>query len=181
MAQQNGRVERPGLVHVYTGDGKGKTTAALGIAVRAAGHGMRTYVGQFLKGRACGELKSLQRLAPDVTVEQLGTDRWIGGGGASLTQRQAAQLGLPRARGVLLSGEYDIVILDEVNVAVHFGILAEEEVLQLIECRPPETELVLTGRQAPEVFIARADLVTEMRQVRHPYERGIKARPGIEY
>jgi cob(I)alamin adenosyltransferase len=181
MAQKNGRVDAPGLVHVYTGDGKGKTTAALGLAVRAAGHGMRTYVGQFLKERTCGELESLQRLAPDVTVEQLGTDRWVGVGGASLTQRQAAQLGLARVREVILSGEYDIVILDEVNLAVHFDILVEEEVLQLIECRPPGTELVLTGRQAPEVFIERADLVTEMRQVRHPYCRGINARPGIEY
>ena len=170
-----------GLIQVYTGDGKGKTTAALGLALRATGHGLRSYIGQFLKGRSYGELESVGRLSPEVTLEQYGLSGWIHVDQVTPEQREAAQEGLARARRALLSGKYDIVVLDEVNMALHFGVLSEEEVLDLIDDKPPEVELVLTGRRAPQAIIDRADLVTEMKEVRHPYHRGVPARRGIEY
>ena len=181
MSEETTFKDRSGLVHVYTGNGKGKTTAALGLALRAAGHGLRTYIGQFLKGCFYGELESLKRLAPNVTLEQYGTDTWVHVDGVMPVQRETAQAGLARACQALLGGEYDIVILDEVNVALHFGVLVEEEVIEFIEHKPPQVELVLTGRQAPRAIIERADLVTEMKEVQHPFQRGIPARLGIEF
>jgi cob(I)alamin adenosyltransferase len=170
-----------GLVQVYTGDGKGKTTAALGLALRAAGHGLRTYIGQFLKGRDYGELESIKRLAPQVRLEQYGLNAWVHVDQVTPEQRQAAQAGLEKASQALMGGEYDIVVLDEVNVALYFGLLSEAEVLALIDSKPPQVELVLTGRRAPQAILERADLVTEMHELRHPYQRGIEARAGIEY
>ncbi|NLE45943.1 MAG: cob(I)yrinic acid a,c-diamide adenosyltransferase [Chloroflexi bacterium] len=170
-----------GLVEVYTGDGKGKTTAALGLALRAAGRGLRTYIGQFLKGSHCGELDSIAKLAPFVTVEQYGLDQFVRAGDVPLDQKVAARAGLARARQVLFSGEYDIVVLDEVTLSVCFGLLSEAELVELVDLKPAGVELILTGRLAPQSIIDRADLVTDMRQVRHPYERGIQARIGIEY
>jgi cob(I)alamin adenosyltransferase len=173
--------QHQGLVQIYTGDGKGKTTAALGLALRAAGYGMRTYIGQFLKGRDYGELESVQRLSPEITIEQYGLNDWVHVDRVTPEQRQAAQDGLARAREALLSGEYDIVVLDEANVALYFGVLTEEEVLAFIDSRPPHVELILTGRRAPQAIIERADLVTEMREVRHPFHSGVPARRGIEF
>ncbi len=173
--------ERIGLIQVYTGSGKGKTTAALGLALRAAGRGMRTYIGQFLKGTRCGELEGVGLLAPHVTLEQYGLAGWVQGGTVTPEQRAAAEAGLVRAREALLSGEYDIVVLDEVNVAIHLGVLSQDQVLGLMALKPPQVELVLTGRGAPQGVLDRADLVTEMREVRHPFHRGIPARPGIEF
>jgi cob(I)alamin adenosyltransferase len=175
------RQDRIGLIQVYTGDGKGKTTAALGLALRAAGNGMRTYIGQFLKGRRYGEMESIQRLAPYVTLEQYGLNDWVHVDSATPDQRAAAQEGLSQIRQALTSGEYDIVIADEVNIALYFGLLTQEQVIQLMDARPPYVELVLTGRRAPDAIIERADLVTEMREVRHPYQQGIAARPGTEF
>ena len=170
-----------GLIQVYTGDGKGKTTAALGLALRAAGHGMYTYIGQFLKGRSYGELESIERLAPQVTLEQYGLGAWVHAGGVTPDQSEAVQDGLTKACQALLSGEYDIVVLDEVNVALHFGVLTEAQILDLIDTKPPRVELVLTGRRVPRAILERADLVTEMQEVRHPFHQGISARPGIEF
>lgn len=170
-----------GLVQVYTGDGKGKTTAALGLALRAAGNGMRVYIGQFLKGRRYGEQNAIERLAPDITLEQYGTSAWIHIDKVTPEQRAAALEGLERIREALTGGEYDMVIADEINVAVFFHLLTEEEVTQLIDARPAHVELVLTGRRAPDAILERADLVTEMREVRHPYQQGIPARPGCEF
>jgi cob(I)alamin adenosyltransferase len=167
-----------GLVQVYTGDGKGKTTAALGLALRAAGWGVRTYIAQFLKGQDYGELHSLARLAPLITIEQFGKPEFIRQ--ASAEDIVLAQLGFARARAALLSGEYQIVILDEICVALHFGLLKLAQLLELIDQRPPSVELVLTGRRAPQELIDRADLVTEMREIKHPFQRGVPARKGIE-
>jgi cob(I)alamin adenosyltransferase len=172
--------ERIGLTQVYTGDGKGKTTVALGLALRAAGNGMRTYIGQFLKGWRYGEMESIRRLAPYVTLEQYGLNEWVHVDSATPDQRAAAQKGLSQIRQALTSGECDIAIADEINIALCFGLLIQEQVIQLIDARPPHVELVLTGRRAPDAIIERADLVTEMREVRHPYQQGISARPGIE-
>ena len=173
--------ERVGLIQVYTGDGKGKTTAALGLALRAAGRQMRTYIGQFLKGMQYGELESIKLLAPYVRLEQYGLNEWVHINQVTPEQRAAAQQGLEKIRLALHSGEYDIVVADEINMALFFSVLSEEEVLDLLDNKPPQVELVLTGRQAPQSIIERADLVTEMQEVRHPYQRGIQARQGIEY
>ena len=178
---------RQGLIHVYTGDGKGKTTAALGLALRAAGHGMRTYFCQFMKGQDYGELRAAAMLAEHLTVAQFGQPIFIhiseDGRHTTATAEdiRLAQGGLAAARQAMLGGEYDIVILDEINVALHFKLLAVQDVLSLLDAKPPQVELVLTGRRVPPEILARADYVTEMREVEHPYRRGVQARPGIEF
>ena len=168
-----------GFVQVYTGDGKGKTTAALGLALRAAGAGLRVYFGQFIKNADYSEIKALARFADCITVRQFGRGCFL------LTEpapedRAAARRGLDGVRRALVSGDYDLVIADEANVAVHRGLIDEADLLALIDTRPPRVELVLTGRGAPAAVLARADLVTEMRAVRHYYDQGVGARVGIE-
>ena len=170
-----------GYVQVYTGNGKGKTTAALGLAFRAAGRGFRTYIAQFLKALPTGEIEAAERLAPFVTIEQFGREGFVlVTGGPDDEDIARAGTGLARAREAMLSGDYRIIVLDEVNTAVHFGILPEAEVLAFMDQRPAAVELILTGRYAPASFIQRADLVTEMSAVKHYYDRGVKAREGIE-
>jgi cob(I)alamin adenosyltransferase len=168
-----------GYVQVYTGDGKGKTTAALGLALRAAGHGMRTYVGQFMKGQHYGELDAL-RDHPLVTIDQYGDVRCIHREEVTSAHIAQARRGLERAREAMHSGQYDIVVLDEVNVTIWFGLLTVEQVLAFLDQRPDHVEVVLTGRRAPRELIERADLVTEMREVKHYYQQGVQARNGIE-
>jgi cob(I)alamin adenosyltransferase len=168
-----------GYVQVYTGDGKGKTTAALGLALRAAGHGMRTYIGQFMKGQHYGELDGF-RDHPAVTIEQYGDVRCIRREDVTPEHIAQAQRGLERAWKAMLSGQYDVVVLDEVNVTIWFGLLAVEEVLAFLDQRPDRVEVILTGRRAPQELIERADLVTEMREVKHYYQQGVQARKGIE-
>jgi len=170
-----------GYLQVYTGDGKGKTTAALGLAFRAAGRGLRTYIAQLLKGQPTGELEAAKKLAPLIRIEQFGREGFIMvKEGPDDEDVERARAGLAKALGAMLSGDYEIVVLDEVNTAVHFKILTEAEVLAVVDRRPPSVELVLTGRYAPASFIERADLVTEMEAVKHYYEKGVKAREGIE-
>ena len=168
-----------GFVQVYTGDGKGKTTAALGLALRAAGAGLRVYFGQFIKNADYSEIKALARFADCITVRQFGRGCFL------LTEpapedRAAARRALEGLSEALTSGNYDLVIADEANVAVALGLIEPDDLVALIDRRPPEVELVLTGRGAPDAVLARADLVTEMRCVRHYYDRGVLARPGIE-
>jgi cob(I)alamin adenosyltransferase len=170
---------RVGLVQVYTGDGKGKTTAALGLALRAAGYGLRTYIGQFLKGRPTGELNAARLLEPYLTIEQFGEAGFVAKGDAR--QAALARQGLQRVRRILTGGEYDIVIVEEINVALDLELISLEDVLTLLEERPSDTELILTGRGAPGELISQADLVTEMVAVKHPFTRGIEARQGIEF
>lgn len=176
--EPNGRI---GLIQVYTGSGKGKTTASLGLALRAAGVGMRTYIGQFLKAEHSGEVEGVKLLAPYVTLEQFGLEGWVFKERISPEQRAAARAGLSKATAAMKSGEYDIVVLDEIIVAVYLGVLTESEVLALMASKPANVELVMTGREASQMVIDRADLVTEMREVRHPFSRGVPAREGIEY
>jgi len=168
-----------GYVQVYTGDGKGKTTAALGLALRASGHGMRTYVGQFMKGQLYGELEALCD-HPYITIEQYGDVRCIRREEVTPEHVAQAQRGLTRAREAMLSGQYDLVVLDEVNVSIWFGLLEVAAVLAFLDEKPERVEVILTGRRAPQELIERADLVTEMREVKHYYERGVAARRGIE-
>jgi cob(I)alamin adenosyltransferase len=170
-----------GYIHVYTGNGKGKTTAAMGLAFRAAGHGFKTYVAQFLKAQPTGEIEAAKMLAPLIRIEQFGREGFInvkdGPGDEDISR---ARTGLTKALEAMLSGEYRIVILDEVNTAVHFKILPEQDVLDFVDKRPATLELVLTGRYAPASFIDRADLVTEMKDIKHYFDKGVKAREGIE-
>lgn len=170
-----------GLIQVYTGNGKGKTTAALGLALRAAGSGLKTFIGQFMKGSHYGELKALEQLESLITVEQFGDRDHARRGEVSLEHITQAQAGLKRIEKVLHGGEFDIVVMDEVNTACFFGQLQVSEVLGVLQNRPPNVEIVLTGRYAPAEFIELADLVTEMVQVRHPYQHGLLARQGIEF
>jgi len=168
-----------GYVHIYTGAGKGKTTATLGLIMRAAGAGMKVFLAQFLKKGDYSELNALKRFADLVTVEQFGAGRFIRGK-PSPEDVEEARSGLERVKNVLASGQYDMVVLDEANVALHFELISLQELLDLIESRPEKTELVITGRNAAPELIARADLVTEMREIKHYYQAGVRARVGIE-
>ena len=170
-----------GYIQVYTGNGKGKTTAALGQALRAAGRGLRTLIVMLMKDFAYGELKSLNQWNQWIQLEQYGNDRFVfrkqPPGDEDI---QAAKLAIKRAREAMVSGRYDLVILDEVCVAVHFGLLETKEVISLLEEKPLTVELILTGRYCPDELIARADLVTEMLEIKHYYQNGVIARKGIE-
>ena len=171
----------PGLVQVYTGDGKGKTTAAIGLALRAAGRGLRVFIIQFIKGGFdYGELYILEKL-PNIEVRAFGRGRFITQDGPGPEDIEEARKAMELAREVVRSGEYDVVILDEINVAIYFGLVGLEEVLELIRGKPEHVELVLTGRKAPRELVEEADLVTEMKEVKHPYRRGMPPRPGIEF
>lgn len=172
---------RLGLVHLYTGDGKGKTTAALGLALRAAGHGLRVLVVQFLKGGRApfGEVEALKPL-PNVEVVQFGPGGFVGRDFSFEDGREATRAGLDFAHRALSSGEFDLVVLDEVAVAVRKGLLSEAEVLDLLRRRAPRTEVVLTGRYAGRALREAADLVTEMKAVKHPFEQGVRWRWGVE-
>jgi cob(I)alamin adenosyltransferase len=167
------------FIQVYTGDGKGKTTAALGLAIRAAGHGIRTYIGQFMKGQPYGELIAL-RDHPSITIEQFGGAHCIRREEVTEEDRSRARAGLERATKAMLSRRYGIVVLDEINVALWFGLIPETELLDFLARRPGDVEVVLTGREATERLIREAHLVTEFKQVKHYYEQGVLARDGIE-
>jgi cob(I)alamin adenosyltransferase len=172
-------VMRQGFVQTYTGDGKGKTTAAVGLAVRAAGHGINSYIGQFLKGQPYGELSALRAHA-NITIEQFGDARCMRREEVSDEDRSRAKMGLEKARKAMLSGRYEIIVLDEINVAVWFGLVAEEDVLGFLADRPRNVEVVLTGRRATERLLQESHLVTEFKEVKHYYREGIPARDGIE-
>jgi cob(I)alamin adenosyltransferase len=170
-----------GQVQVYTGNGKGKTTAALGLAVRAAGSGLRTYIGQFCKGQKYGELESLKKLAPLVAVEQFGRRSFIHvKDPADPADIRMARRGLAKVRKEMLSGRWDMIVADEILIAMFFHLLPEADVLALMDDRPSGVELILTGRYAPASIIRRAGLVTEMKERKHYYARGVQARTGIE-
>ena len=171
-----------GLVQVYTGNGKGKTTAAFGLAIRAVGHGFRVYIIQFMKGRDdCGELEGLKRLRPECQLEHFGGQGWVHKGEHQEEHIREARKGFLRAQEIILSGEWDIVILDEILNALWFELIPDSEVLELLSKKPSHVELVLTGRNASQSLIEKADLVTEMVLKKHPFEQGIMARIGIEY
>ena len=169
-----------GCVQVYTGNGKGKTTAALGLALRAVGRGLKVCVFQFIQGSGrYGEHLAAEKLAPLLTIIQSGRQGWVNT--KDITEdRQVAQEALAQAKELLTSGEFDLFICDEINGAVGFGLIDIEQVLELIRNKPEKIELVLTGRNADEKIIEAADLVTEMREIKHYYKAGIPARTGIE-
>jgi cob(I)alamin adenosyltransferase len=170
-----------GLVQVFTGNGKGKTTAALGTILRAAGHGFRVFIVFFMKGNYdYGEFSTLAKL-PNVDMASFGFRQLTDPANIKPEEIEQARLALAAAREAVLSGNYDLVVLDEVNVALDFKLIELDEVVKLIGDKPPKVELILTGRYADTRIIKLADLVTEMVNVRHPFDKGIKARKGIEY
>lgn len=168
-----------GCTQVYTGDGKGKTTAALGLALRAAGAGLPVLFAQFCKARHASEHEALTRFADLITVRQYGEVSFIQDL-PSAADIARARAGLAEVREALLSGQYRVVILDEINLVTHFDLVPVAEVLELIEIRPEQVELVLTGRRADPQVMAAADLVTEMLELKHPYKEGLQSRRGIE-
>jgi cob(I)alamin adenosyltransferase len=170
-----------GLVQVYTGNGKGKTSAGFGLALRAIGRGLKVYVIQFIKGGFdYGELYIVDKL-PNLTLKAFGRGRFVTEKPPEKEDVELAQEALALAEEVVKSGEYDIVILDEVNVALNLKLIRIEKVLELIKSKPEHVELVLTGRYASDEIIKAADLVTEMKEVKHPYKGVYQARKGIEY
>jgi cob(I)alamin adenosyltransferase len=168
-----------GYTQVYTGNGKGKTTAAIGLAIRAAGAGLKVFIAQFIKMGDYSEIKALTRYSDVIKVEQFGLGRFANRKPAP-EDIAAAQKGLERVRAVLASDEYDIIIMEEANVAAKLGLLGEQDLLKLIINKPPDKELVITGRGASARVIENADLVTEMKPIKHYFQKGVPARVGIE-
>lgn len=170
-----------GLFQIYTGNGKGKTTAALGIAMRAAGHGARVLIIQFMKGWCgYGELRTIEKL-PEITLIQTGRPDYIYRGRETAEDYSEAERGLAAARNALKTGGCDMLILDELNVALDYGLVKLPDVVELVMEKPEDVELIITGRNAPKKLMEKADLITEMHLVRHPYDNGITARKGVEF
>ena len=170
-----------GLVQIFTGNGKGKTTAALGTILRAVGHGLKVYIAFFMKGDyPYGERKTLSQL-PNVTVDSFGSMEFCNPKRVKPEEIEQAKQALAAARKSMLSGNYDLVVLDEVDVAIAFELIKLDEITKLIQDKPSKVELILTGRYADSELIEMADLVTEMVKIKHPFDKGIKARKGIEY
>jgi cob(I)alamin adenosyltransferase len=167
------------MIQVYTGCGKGKTTAALGAALRASGAGLKVYICQFLKGKYYCELAALKKIK-SIKVEQFGTKCFVGRK-PSTKDIELAKLGLKSALKAIKSNCYDLVILDEVNIAIKLGLLGLEDVLNVIEKAPKRTELILTGRYAHPKIIKISDLASEIKEIKHYYNKGVKARKGIEF
>lgn len=168
-----------GYLQVYTGDGKGKTTASLGLCLRAAGAGLKVYIAQFLKQGDYSEHKALERFTDLISIEQFGLGAFIKGK-PTQAEIKAAQKGLHRALDRMMSGEYDLIVLEEGNVATSLGLFTVEDLLNFIQKKPDHVELVITGRGAAKEVIHRADLVTEMKAVKHYYDNGVVGRKGIE-
>jgi cob(I)alamin adenosyltransferase len=169
------------MVQIFTGNGKGKTSAALGTVLRALGHGLKAYIVFFMKGKyPYGEFSTLSKL-PNVDVDSFGLRCLTDRANINPEEIEQAKLAMSAAREAMLSGNYDLVVLDEVNVAVNFKLIELDEVVRLIGDKPRNVELILTGRYADARLIELADLVTEMVKIKHPYDKGVKARKGIEY
>ncbi len=169
------------FIQIYTGNGKGKTTAALGQAVRAAGCGLKTFIIMFMKDYPYSEINCLKLLDKWITVERYGNDDFVYKKQLPpQPELDIAQNALQKAREVMLSGKYDIIILDEICVTTYFKLLAPEDVLPLLRDKPDSVELILTGRYCPQEWLDRADLVTEMQEIKHYYKQGVPARQGFE-
>jgi len=169
-----------GLVHVKTGDGPGKTTSAFGLALRAAGRGLKVLIIQFMKKGDYGEVMAIKHV-PEVEVKQFGREVFVSRERPEDLDLELARRALDEARRAVMSGSYDLVILDEVNVALNYGLIQLSDVVELIKSKPNHVELVLTGRGAPRELYELADYVTEVVEVKHPWRRGISGRKGIEY
>ncbi|MFP4557080.1 MAG: cob(I)yrinic acid a,c-diamide adenosyltransferase [Bacteroidales bacterium] len=171
--------QKKGYIHLYTGNGKGKTTAAIGLAIRAVGAGKNVFIAQFVKGMHYAELDSLKRF-PEIVIRQYGLDCFIK---SKPTQKDidAARNGLTEVKSIIEKNMFDIVILDEVCIALYYKLFGTEELLSLLKRKPVGMEIVLTGRYAPEELINAADLVTDMKEIKHYYNNGVEAKKGIEF
>lgn len=168
-----------GYLQVYTGNGKGKTTAALGLSIRAAGAGLKVFIAQFIKMGEYSEIKALKKFSGQITVEQFGLGRFIKGN-PSVEDIEAASKGLEKVKTILASGEHQVIILEEANVAVKIGLFSAQDLLDIIASKPENVELVITGRGADSRIIEKADLVTEMKEIKHYFQKGVAGRVGIE-
>ena len=170
-----------GLVLVYTGNGKGKTTAAMGQALRAVGHGLKVLVIQFMKGKKYGEVIAAEKFLPGITVRLCGLDSFVMRENPAPVDVELAKQGVGIAAKALTSGEYNMVILDEINVVLDFKLVSLSEVVEMIKARDPKVDVILTGRYAPPEIIELADTVSEINEIKHHYAAGMKERAGIEY
>lgn len=172
-------MQEKGYVQVYTGDGKGKTTAAMGLALRASGAGKKIYIAQFAKGMHYSELDAIAKYLPNITLKQYGLGCFIFNK-PKQTDIDAARLGLQEVKSIIENNEYDIVILDEANIAIFYQLFSAEELIQILNKRNKKTEIIITGRYACPEILDYADLVTEMKEIKHYYKQGVQARVGIE-
>ena len=168
-----------GYIQVYTGNGKGKTTAALGLSLRAVGAGFNVFIAQFVKGMEYSELNSIKQLSSKITLKQFGRDCFIYKDPEE-EDFKVAREGFEQVKKIVAEGNYEVVILDEINIATHYKLISIEEILELLETKPEKVEIVLTGRNVDNRIIEKADLVTEMKEIKHYYQKGVQARKGIE-
>jgi len=168
-----------GYIHVYTGNGKGKTTAAIGLSVRAIGAGKKVFFAQFVKGQTYSESKTIQHFLPQITIKQYGLDCFIYNN-PKQEDIDIARKGFQEVSEIILAGKYDVVVLDESNIAIFYNLFSGEELIDVLKGKPVQTEIIITGRYATDKLIEFADLVTEMKEVKHYYNQGIQARIGIE-
>lgn len=169
-----------GFVHIYTGNGKGKTTAAIGLGIRATGGGLKVYMIQFMKGRRYGEIDALEKMK-NFTVVQFGRDEFVSKENPEQIDIDLARKGFEHAKEIIKNGEHDLIILDEINVAVDFKLIPLKDVLKLMDEKPEKVELVLTGRCSHPDMVKQADLVSEILEIKHPYQNGIQSRKGIDW
>jgi cob(I)alamin adenosyltransferase len=175
---EDGIMLEKGYIQVYTGNGKGKTTAAFGLVLRTICAGNKAFIGQFMKGQSYSELKAMDYL-PGLKIEQFGDVSFLKGK-PSEKDHENAKKGLARMKEVVESGEYDVVVFDEINTTLFFGLVTEAEVLEVLELKKEGMEIILTGRYAPESIMNKADLVTEMKEIKHYFNQGVPSRVGIE-
>lgn len=169
-----------GYIHIYTGNGKGKTTAAFGQAVRAAGADMKVFIAQFVKGKSYSEIEIIKKRIPEIEIRQYGLNCFI----FEKPQQKdidAARHGLEEVSGIILSDKYNMIILDEITIALYYNLFSTSDILKILKTKPVNTEIIITGRYAPQELIDAADLVTEMKEVKHYYTKGVDARKGIEF
>lgn len=169
-----------GYIHVYTGNGKGKTTAAFGLALRAVGAGKKVFFAQFVKGEKYSEIEAIESYLPSITVKQFGRGCFIVNQ-PEQADIDAAQKGLSTVADIIVSGSYDLVVLDEATIAIYYDLFSLSELIKVLKNRPENTEVVITGRYATADLIEMADLVTEMNEIKHYYSKGVEARRGIEF
>ncbi len=169
-----------GYIHVYTGPGKGKTTAALGLGLRANGAGYKVHIIQFMKGRRYNEINAIEKL-DNFSISQYGRDEFVSKENPEKIDIDLAQKGLLHANDVIKNKKYDMVVLDEINVAIDYNLISIKDMLKLIEKKPEDLELVLTGRNAHPEIIRIADVVTEMLEIKHPFQQGVLAKEGIDF
>ena len=171
---------KKGYIHVYTGPGKGKTTAALGLGMRAAGAGMKVHMVQFMKGRRYSEIDTIEKIK-NFTITQHGRDEFVSKEKPEQVDIDLAEEGFKFSKEIVNNGKYDMIILDEINVAIDYKLISLKDITKLIEEKPEKLELILTGRYAHPEIVRYADLVTEMLEIKHPYQQGVEARKGIDF